>query len=152
MQYSMDTSAFLDGFNRYYPPDIFPKLWENVEKLVKNNALKSTEMVLHELKRRDDDVLKWAKSQSNLFVNVDEEIQEIVAQIMGKLPRIVAEGGQRNMADPFVVAFAKQNNLIVVTGEKGGSIKKPKIPFVCETFDVEYISFVDLVRKEKWTF
>jgi predicted nuclease of predicted toxin-antitoxin system len=153
MKYSIDTSAILEGYNRLYPPDVFPKLWDNLEGIVQSGKLRATEMVLVELDRKDDEVKKWAKSQKEMFLQVDEKIQEYIAKIMGKYPRIVAEGGQKNMADPFVVAFAKQHNLTVITAEKNiGSDKKPSIPYICQGLDVECISFLDLIRREKWSF
>lgn len=153
MKYSMDTSALLDGYTRLYPPDVFPQLWDNIDRLINQEELRATSMVLFELERKDDDVLAWAKSRDELFVEVDEEIQEIVAQIMGKFPRLVAEGGQRNLADPFVIAFARQHKLIVITAERrSGSEKKPTIPYICREMGVKHISLLQLIRQEKWSF
>ncbi len=154
MKYSLDTSTFLNAFIRVYPPDVFPKLWEKINTLIHDGHLKATEMVLEELKRKDDDAYKWVKERPLLFENVDENIQKTVSTIMRKYPRIIAEGGQKNAADPFVIAFAIQHKLIVVTEEKkgSGSNKKPSIPFLCKAFDVECINLLDLIRLEEWTF
>ena len=51
MVYSIDTSAILDGHNRYYPPDVFPKLWENLQVLINNGKLRAVGLVLKELER-----------------------------------------------------------------------------------------------------
>lgn len=153
MKYSIDTSAILDGYNRFYPPDVFPKLWNLLEGLISNGSLKATELVFEELARKDDNAKRWIEAQKNMFKAVDTDIQKNVTIIMSKYPRIVAEGGQKNMADPFVVAFAKQNNCIVVTGEKrSGSKNKPTIPFLCNEFDIKCMSILELIRNEKWLF
>ena len=75
-------------------------------------------------------------------------------EIVNRFPKIVAEGGQRNTADPFVIAYAKQHGLTVVTGERehGGSEKKPNIPFLCKKFDLRCINMLGLIRSEKWLF
>lgn len=153
MVYSIDTSAILDGHNRYYPPDVFPKLWENLQVLINNGKLRAVGLVLKELERKDDAAKDWAKKQSMLFQEVNEEVQKIVTTIMGKYPKIMKKGGQKNEADPFVIAFAKCNNFIVVTGEiKPGNENTPTIPFLCREFDVKYINILELIRLEKWLF
>lgn len=153
MVYSIDTSAILDGHNRHYPPDVFPKLWDNLQVLISDGKLRATELVLKELERKDDAAKAWTKKQSTLFQEVDEGVQKIVTTIMGKYPQIMKKGGQKNEADPFVIAFAKYNNFIVVTGEiKPGSENKPTIPFLCREFNVKYINILELIRLEKWLF
>ena len=59
--YSIDTSAILDAWIRWYPPDLFPRLWENIELLIKEKRLIASEEVLVELEKKDDAVFKWAK-------------------------------------------------------------------------------------------
>ena len=56
MRYSIDTSAILDGWRRYYPPDTFPGLWDKLDSLIEEGHLAATEEVLIELEKKDDDV------------------------------------------------------------------------------------------------
>ena len=39
--YVIDTSALLDGWVRYYPPDVFPPLWSNLEGMITAGELLS---------------------------------------------------------------------------------------------------------------
>lgn len=151
MRYSLDTSALLDGRIRYYPPDIFPALWGNFENLVNNGDIKATQLVRHELEKKADDVLEWVKNL-DLFIDVDNEIQQIVKDILSQYPKLVAEGGQRSFGDPFVIALAKQRDCAVVTAEQGGSENNPKIPYVCKRIGIECITILELIRREKWKF
>jgi predicted DNA-binding protein (UPF0278 family) len=151
MRYSLDTSALLDGRTRYYPPDVFPDLWDKFENLVSDGGIKATQLVRHELEKKDDDVLEWVKNL-DLFIDVDNEIQQIVKDILSQYPKLVAEGGQRSFGDPFVIALAKQHGCAVVTSEKGGSENSPKIPYVCQSIGIECITMLDLIRREKWKF
>lgn len=56
-------------------------------------------------------------------------------------------------ADPFVIALAKRNNHVLVTQEKWtNSTKRTKIPNVCAHYGITYITVLELIRREKWTF
>ena len=56
-------------------------------------------------------------------------------------------------ADPFVIALAKVEDLIVVTGERAtNNLAKPKIPDVCNDMGIECINILDLMRRERWQF
>ena len=39
MKYSIDTSSILDAWTRYYPPDVMPGLWKQLEELIDNGQL-----------------------------------------------------------------------------------------------------------------
>ena len=54
MKYSIDTSSILDGWIRYYPPDVFPLVWTKIEELIEKEILVATEEVLFELEKKDD--------------------------------------------------------------------------------------------------
>jgi hypothetical protein len=87
--YSIDTSALLDGWIRYYPPDVFPALWARIDELITNGKLRATEEVLFELEKKADEVYKWAKSKSGFFVPIEDDIQIAVAAILKKYERLV---------------------------------------------------------------
>ncbi|NBC31553.1 MAG: DUF4411 family protein [Alphaproteobacteria bacterium] len=42
--------------------------------------------------------------------------------------------------------------LVVVTEEKGGSAKKPKMPYVCDQEDLRCIDVLQFIRDQKWQF
>jgi hypothetical protein len=67
LKYSVDTSALLDGWVRYYPPDIFTNLWKGLEALVHDGELQASEEVREELNRKDDDVAEWGRAPRGFF-------------------------------------------------------------------------------------
>ena len=87
--YVIDTSALLDGWVRYYPPDVFPALWSHLEDMIKSRDLLSPDEVLLELGQKDDEIHKWAKANSAMFVPLDEEIQNATQEILSQFPRLV---------------------------------------------------------------
>jgi hypothetical protein len=153
VKYSIDTSAILDGWVRYYPPDRFPSVWRNMEGLIASGDLRASEEVLVELKKKDDDVCKWAKSQAGLFVPIDDPVQEIVKKILSDFPGLVDAKKNRSAADPFVVGVASVNSLTVVSGESpSNNLAKPKIPDVCSAIGIKHIRLLELFAAEGWKF
>ncbi len=153
MRYSIDTSAILDGWNRYYPPDVFPGLWRRLEALIFDGALRATEEVQVELERKDDEVLAWANRQESLFVALDAAIQDSVRVILSDHPKLLDTRKNRSAADPFVIGLAQLHECSVVTGEgKTGSLSRPNIPDVCEAMGLHCLSLLELIRAEGWAF
>jgi len=152
VDYSLDTSALLDGWIRYYPPDVFPKLWTGVESLIKAGKMAATIEVQRELEKKDDDVRKWAKSQSGLFVAVDADLQKALKHVLLKFPNLVDAKRSRSKADPFVIALAIVNKCGVVTAERpaGTTAKRPRIPDVCQGLKVKCMTFVEVFREQGW--
>jgi len=153
VKYSIDTSAILDGWVRYYPPDVFPSLWTRLEGLISEGRLVATEEVLTELAKKSDEVHAWAKNQEKLFVPIDEPTQLSVANILSRFPRLVNSQRNRSMADPWVIALAQVNGYIVVTGEnESGNLNRPKIPDVCKQLGIRPLTLLKLFRRENWKF
>ena len=154
MKYSIDTSAILDGWRRYYPPDIFPPLWGKLSQLIRDGDLIATEEVLIEIKKRDDDeVYAWVQQHRNMFVPIDEQIQLMVAEILKDHPKLIDTRPNRSKADPFVIALARLHGCAVVTGERpSNSSSRPNIPDVCALLKIRSINLLQLIREQGWRF
>lgn len=155
--YSIDTSAILDAWVRHYPLDTFPSFWSNFKNFANSKTGIASELIKHELKKKDDGCYKWF-TENNLdhfFIDIDDRVQEYVVELL-KNPnyqRLVEDRKGINGADPFVIAHAQADNLIVVTGERAtNNPVKPKIPDVCRELDIQCITILQLMRKEGWTF
>lgn len=153
MKYSFDTSALLDGWNRFYPRDVFPGLWEKIEGLIEAQEIIATEEVKIELEKKDDDLLKWIKGHNGFFIPIDEPIQTAVIEILGRYPQLLKASSGRSGADPFVIGLAKVRNLKVVSGERpSSSPNKPKIPDVARSENIECLTFMEFIREQRWSF
>ncbi|MCD6318324.1 DUF4411 family protein [Candidatus Aerophobetes bacterium] len=159
--YCIDTSALID-MKILYPQDIFSSLWKNMEKLIKQRRLISPYEVLEELRKKDDELLKWAEIHKSMFKNLDANQLEKVRDILRLFPNLVDFQKTTPDADPFVIALAmceeQQRTLweeqrIVVSEEKPAHPgARPKIPDVCKSYGVECISLMEFFRKENWQF
>ncbi len=149
--FSFDTSAFIGAHNELYPPATFPGLWRELEALIAARSLCCSEEVLHELERQDDDLLKWAKGQANLFVAMDAAIEAAVKRVVA-IPNAVQGTSTDNSADPFVVAVAIVRSATVVSRERPGSAQHPKIPYLCGQLGVPHQTLEQFVTGQGWSF
>jgi hypothetical protein len=151
--YCIDTSGWLDGWQRNYPPDVFPSLWTRIEELVAAGELFSSEEVYVELERKSDDLHDWVKNRKQMLIPLDQAIQESAAALLAEFPRLVDTLKNRSMADPFVIATAICRSAVVVTGEPfTGKMDKPRIPDVCQAKKLRCITFLQMIRELKLTF
>ncbi|MDR0911485.1 MAG: DUF4411 family protein, partial [Methanobrevibacter sp.] len=137
MKYVVDTSAFLAG-SKYdvYEKQYFQTYWENFDKLINSGIIVSTESVYDELIVKDDEMAEWAKTNKNMFKEIDGNILEYGNFLSKEFPTWYKIGTTKeNWADPEVIAYAKLNNMILVTQEAWNSNakadKKIKIPTIC---------------------
>lgn len=152
MPYSIDTSGLLDGWARWYPSDVFPSFWGQIEDAIARGVIVATDDVREELERKADDLWEWAKAQPALFIPMDAAVQQSAREILARFPKLVDERAGRSMADPFVIALARVRNLTVITGEKGGTPDRPKIPNVCAHYGIPCLDLVRMIRELGWKF
>jgi len=136
MRYRVDTSGWLDGWQRNYPPDVFPTLWRRVEIVIESGDIFSSEEVYVELQKKDDEIHDWMKARKEMLVPLTESIQTLASELLSEFP------------DPFVIATAIDKNATVVTGEPiTGNLSKPRIPDVCNVRGVRCINFLQMIRE-----
>lgn len=153
MPYSVDTSAILDGWVRYYAPDVFPSFWDRFDDLLNDGATLVSVQVHVELAEQDDGAAAWLATHPDCLSEIDEEVFERAREISAAYPGWADR--KRNGADPFVIALAELRGLRVITGERlTGAInpRKVRIPDVCQQRGIECGSLLDLIRAEGWSF
>src|SRR5687767_1282558 len=106
MPYCVDTSAWLDGWRRNYPKDVFQTLWTRIEELVDSGEIIASEEVYVEIAKKDDDLHEWIQARKTMLVAPEESIQIRVGELLAKYPRLVDTLKGRSQADPFVIATA----------------------------------------------
>jgi hypothetical protein len=158
--YCVDTSTLIDL--RHYPRQVFGSVWDRLEELVSSGRLISTDEVLVELERRDDDVYRWAHTHRDLFRAPSREVILQVQQITNDFPDWGDLANRETAwADPLVVAEAvveqrRQEAVlfgtlcVVLTEER----KPPalRIPLVCERYGLDAVNFHEMLEREGWKF
>ena len=151
MTYCIDTSSLIAAWQERYPIENFPAFWVKVEALIEDGRLIAPVDVLHEIKKRSDELHIWLKARRGMFHELDDAVQIEAAQILAQFPRLVGERKMRTSADPFVIALARVRVLQLVTDEKPtGSLSRPNIPDVCAELNMTTIGVLDLIRRERW--
>ena len=146
-RYCLDTSAWLDGWNRYYPIETFPSVWDRVQSLVEAGRIFWAEEVAIEI--LDKDLKIWLAPHASAVVEtaiIWESAQAIQRSFNADLHVKGIYG-----ADSFVIAAAQFRSLVVVTGEKR-STGRPKIPDVCDQIRIQHLSFLKMLQQEGWRF
>jgi uncharacterized protein DUF4411 len=153
VRYSVDTSALLDAWARWYKIGQFPTLWQKVDALIASGEMIATEAVLWELEKQSDDLHAWVKARPKLFIPLGADVQSVAKQILSQFPRLVDTRKGRNPADPFVIGLSMVNGIATVTGEHPtGKQNRPNIPDVCAHFGIKWIGFPDVIAEQKWQF
>jgi uncharacterized protein DUF4411 len=82
--YSVDSSALIHGWRRIYRPKNFGFVWGRLAKLAEERRLRASIEVYNDLQKKDDELFKWCKERKeNMFVEIDDVMQELVTLIMG---------------------------------------------------------------------
>src|SRR5438477_12172340 len=106
--YSIDSSALIHAWRRVYRPKNFGFVWDGFDSLIKDKRLCASIEVYNELLKKDDELFAWCKERKeDLFLEIDDDIQEIVKEILLDHPRLVDTVKGRSGADPFVIALAE---------------------------------------------
>jgi hypothetical protein len=155
LSYSVDTSALIDWWVRYYPPTAFKGLVPRMEALIGEGRLRVSREVQEEILYENEGLRDWLKSQADACIDSNEAIQKVVADLMGKYHNPEKPDKGINGADPFAIGLAATQNpvWVVVHGEKPGSAENPKIPWVCSKFEptpIRHMSFLEMIVAEGW--
>lgn len=151
--YCIDTNALIDLWRRFYPPDIFTSLWKKIENLISQGELIAPCEVFSELEKQDDELLKWVKKHKKMFKDLDNEQINLMRKILRQFPNLIDANKITPDADPFVIALAISKGWTVITSEKAATPGgHPKIPDVCENYNVKCIPLIEFFREQKWEF
>lgn len=102
--YSIDASALIDGWSRYYPQDVMPTLWDRVDGLIEDGRLFATDEVFTEIKRGDDGLVGWSKKRKSMFIAPDKAVEEGVRKIVNRFPAFIPQRSPDGAwADPQIV-------------------------------------------------
>lgn len=157
LRFVLDANVLIEAHRRYYSFDIAPCFWRVLLGLANRGNVLSIDRVKQELANSDkEDALQiWANSDfSQCFMSTENEsvfkaYREIIDWSF-RQPQYYdsAKAEFANVADSWVVAFAKAFKCIVVTQEQFSRDAKKRIliPNACKAFGVEYMNTFEMLR------
>lgn len=155
-KYLLDTNIFIASYDRYYRNEYFPTYWEKfatiltehvvIPKVVRDEITKS-EWFLNWLEDNYQDDILNHKNYSQQWQTILEFIQSSGLYTDKALIDQTKGWANENIADPWLVAIAKEDELILVSDEaripnlgKGSPVKAAKIPDVCDRQGVRCVT------------
>ena len=148
-KYIIDTSAILSQKpTEQHRRNRFTSLWNNIDELMQRQIIVVSSENLAEV--GDKDIMDSLKRLRIVELDIDEEIQEKVATVVTKHPRLIDFKQNKSSGDAFLIATAMKYGLTVITEENQD--KQFRIPSVCRGLDVGCINILGLCELEDWRF
>ena len=161
-QYLLDANVLMEAKRRYYRFGLCPGFWECLVWQHKQGTLRSIDRIKKEIDQGKDDLTQWVKQSApkGFFAGTTEpevatwfgKLVERVQAEQQYLPEAKAEFAAGN--DAWLIAYAKQHELVVVTHEtlSKEAKREVKIPNVCVAFHVPCIDTFDMLETLKTQF
>ncbi|TLQ40933.1 DUF4411 family protein [Ruoffia tabacinasalis] len=154
-KYLLDTNIYLDFYDRYYKFNYFPSFWLFFEDII-NKSVVIPKIVLNE-QFQDEKFNNWiTENYTNDIINHKDFVigwTEVLSYLQNSPfyndKALTSDKGwaHERIADPWLIAIAKDLNLTLVTSETRNvnlNISQPsksaKIPDVCDKFEVACIN------------
>ncbi|NLN32982.1 MAG: DUF4411 family protein [Flavobacteriaceae bacterium] len=163
-KYLLDSNVFIQAHRMHYPFDVVPSFWNKLKDLSDKEVIISIDKVKKELcySSPPDVLASWCLEElnseffedSSVCVDVYSEIANWANSNQQFSQNAKDEFLATDLADPWLIAFAKKQDCIIVTHEKSqpGIKHKIKIPEVCAYFSIRYISPIQMFRDLGETF
>jgi len=158
-KYLLDSNIFIQAYRMYYPFDVVPSFWNKILELSNQGIIISIDKVKKELcdTNNPDQLSTWCedKLDSSFFVDSTSCV-DIYSQIANwvHLSTHFQQSAKdeflaTDLADTWLIAYAKKNNLAIVTHEISQPQRKNKIkiPEPCIHFGVRYLSPIEMFRE-----
>lgn len=172
--YCFDSSAFLYmGRFRYpyYPRDVFPRLWKNIETLVARGKLFICQEAFEEMAggQREssqsassaDEIAVWLNAMKTNHASfcglTNQSAQERAEEISRDYPKLIKQRRLKD-ADPYIIAHARERDAVVVTQELPSQNPQVRpdamdsISTVCRHLQIPCVDLVGFMRREQMVF
>lgn len=156
-RYALDANVFIQAKRRFYGFDFCPGFWDALVHYRSLERVCSIDKIWEELGRGSDDLTVWARDEFGKASFQRSGDADTVAQYRQMLVWVnsqpqFSEGARhefQEVADGWLVAFAKAHQFTVVTLEEHNPDvrKKVPIPNLCAAHGVPYIDTFTLLRR-----
>jgi hypothetical protein len=164
MGYLLDANVFMSAQRLHYGFDFCPAFWEWLIRMNADGKLFSIEKVADEIAAGGDELSDWAaKLAAGFFQAPDQQTLAALATVSQwatqhrfpdqKQYTPAAVGTFLQIADYYLLAQALAGGHTVVTHEvPANTVNKIKIPNVCLSLKVKYVTPFEMLRTERARF
>ena len=155
--YVIDTSALINLENIFkYDNPVFKAIWEEIDNLIMSDNLITLDFVQEEINSYEGDreflrewIKNWKKKKKFIIITDETIVNEAIPIInqeynTGFLNKNKLANG-KDEADPYLIAYCKQNNFILITDES--KYKSNKIPAIADKNGVRSINLSDFFNE-----
>lgn len=160
-RYLLDTNIFIQAHRSTYPLDVVPSFWNKLVELDQQGIIVSIDKVKKEIFEKsshEDELRNWCADHltSTFFLDSASVIGSYIdvvgwaaSQISHYKQSAIDEFLQTDLADPWLIAYAKTHGMTIVTYETSQPerIKSIKIPEPCKHFDIQFVSVIEMFRE-----
>lgn len=158
-RYLLDSNIFITS-EHHLPQDIFEGFWRELGACLESGTAMLHQTVADELKRKKDPLIEWIEGLEGVepMPATDDTLEKYLevcawADEQDYEPRALREFKDEGRADAWLCAEALASGLVLVTYETpSNSLKKVKIPNVCDGLGVRYIDGFDFMRTQGFRF
>lgn len=155
--YILDSNFFIQAHRANYPFDVLPSFWTKIEHLANQQLIISIDKVRDEIFQNDDELTDWCQINlpDDFFQDSSISINEyaiLASWANGKNDhyhqRAIEQFLDNDFADAWIIAYAMNQNLPILTHEKSEPERKSriKIPDVCIDHGIRYFNTVEMLR------
>ncbi len=155
MRYVLDTNVMIEAHRRYYAFDLAPKFWQELIDHFSSGDVGSIDKIRAEIMLNKDPLATWVASNLRQFdSSAEPDIVKAYREIISWANNHTqyspqAKAALANVADGWLVAYAKAKDCIVITMEAPSpqSVRVIKIPDICNQFSVPFLNTYDMLRQ-----
>ena len=160
-KYTLDTNALITPYRSYYSFERAPRFWSELMSAMERGDILLIDRVYQELVRTDDALSNWIKQSEELTVigTKAQDILEKYSEVLNYVQtnncyndKALREWSDAGVADPWLVAVASVQGLVVVSFETPNAglnptnpSSSPKIPDACRYFSVDTVDLFTMM-------
>lgn len=153
-KFLLDSNIFITPHRLYYPFDLAPGFWNQLEKKLKLDNVIVLDKVVSEVSKMEDELSKWIKNlndfkplsiKSSAFTDNYRKIITYIHDCGLYREEALRNWSELGIADPWLIAVAMDIDATIITEEtaaspslsKANKSKNAKIPDVANHFGIK---------------
>lgn len=153
-RYLLDSNIYIDFYDRYYRFTFFPSFWDSFKEIMNNHVV--IPKIVVEEQFQDEWFRQWVKANYQHSITSHTDHVESWIHVLNHINQsplysdaaLSSDKGwaKEKIADPWLIAIAKDLNLTLVTSEMPNTnlsehfpSKSAKIPDVCNSLGIPWM-------------